>query len=128
MKERTEKMEEKTSKREFQDTEEMEEHQSGRSEKSVAKVVQKNHEEESVEKWEVEERKRAAHKGRCDPLEWRLGQRVQQYQPRKWCEDCWARLVSWFTEDNLQPRKSMHEIKNRRGGDEATAKDEDHVR
>ena len=30
-----------TSKREFQDTEEMEEHQSGRSEKSVAKVVQK---------------------------------------------------------------------------------------
>ena len=40
MKERTEKMEEKTSKGEFQDTEEMEEHQSGRK-KSVAKVVQK---------------------------------------------------------------------------------------
>ena len=48
VKEHTEKMEEKTSKREFQDTEEMEEHQSGR--KNLWQRLWKNNEEEAVEK------------------------------------------------------------------------------
>ena len=28
--------------------------------------------------------------------------RVKKYQARKWGEDCWARLFSWFRETNLQ--------------------------
>ena len=93
----SEEMEEKTSKREFQDTEEMEEHQSGRK-KFVAKVVEKTMKKR---RW----RSRKWRKGRephtkVDVIHWNgeLGQRVQQYQPRKWCEDCWARLVSCFRE------------------------------
>ena len=49
VKERTEKMEEKTSKGEFQDTEEMEEHQSGRK-NMWQRLCKKNNEEEAVEK------------------------------------------------------------------------------
>ena len=45
--------------------------------------------------------KNGACKGRGDPLEWRIAQLVKRYQPRKWGEDCWARIYSFFREYSL---------------------------
>ena len=47
-------------------------------------------EDEVLEKYKVDESKRGAYKGRCEPSEWRIVQRAKKYQPRKWVEDCWV--------------------------------------
>ena len=39
------------------------------------------------------------------------GPESQKYQPRKWSEDCWARIFSWFREYDLQRKESMQERK-----------------
>ena len=59
--------------------------------------------------------KKDAHKGRDEPSEWRIVQRLKRYQPRKWGEDCLAMIFSWFREHNLQRSESMHESKTEDG-------------
>ena len=53
--------------------------------------------------------KREAYRGRGAPLDWRLVQRSMKYRILKWCEDCWARIFSWFKEHTLQRIQSMQE-------------------
>ena len=55
-------------------------------------------EEEVLEKNKVEVSTRGATIGRGEPSEWRIVHRVKKKQPRKWSEDCWARIFSWFRE------------------------------
>ena len=77
----TEKMEETESKQEFKDSEKMvqwrriNQEWKEPSEKFVEEVLDKN---------EVEVSKRGGYKGRTQPLEWRVVQRVKKCQPRKW--------------------------------------------
>ena len=51
------------------------------------------------------------YKGSGEPLAWRIVQRVKKHQSRKWSEDCWARIFSWFREYSLQRRKRSQESK-----------------
>ena len=54
----------------------------------------------------IEEAKKGAYKGRGESLEWRIVKK-QTYQLRRWSEDCWARILSWFRECILQRNKSV---------------------
>ena len=38
-----------------------------------------------------------------------MSRRVNPYQPRKWIEDCWARIFPCFRECDLQRKQSMQE-------------------
>ena len=62
-----------------------------------------------LEKNKVVVSKRGSYKGRGEPPEWRMVQRVKEYQPRKWCEDYWARIIPWFRECLLQRKQGMQE-------------------
>ena len=55
-------------------------------------------EEEVLNNYKVEDSKREAYRGRGAPLEWSTVRRSNKYRHRKWCEDCWARIFSWFRE------------------------------
>ena len=66
-------------------------------------------EEEVLQRYKVEVNKREANKGRGQPSEWRMVQRVKKYQPRKWSEDCRERILSCFSEHDLQRRQGMRE-------------------
>ena len=35
--------------------------------------------------------------------------RTKKYRPRKWSEDCWARIFFWFREYHLQRKQGMQE-------------------
>ena len=59
-------------------------------------------EEEVLDEYKVENSKREAYRGRGALLEWRLVRRSKKYRVRKWSENCWARIFSWFREYNLQ--------------------------
>ena len=85
-------------------------------------------EEEVLEKCDVDVSKRGVYKGRGEPSEWRMVQKVKKYQPRKLVEDCWARIFSWFRENDLQGKKGVQEIQTEKGGDKAVGKDEGHDR
>ena len=50
--------------------------------------------EEELEKYKVEEAKKDARNG-------------ARYHPRKWRQDCWARIFSWFRESSFQRNKVM---------------------
>ena len=52
--------------------------------------------QETLDNLEVQSR--VVHKVRGEPLEWRVVQRGWEYQLRKWCKECWARIYSWFGE------------------------------
>ena len=62
-------------------------------------------EEEILGKYKVEDSKRGAHRGRGEPLEWRMVLTGKKYQPRKRGEDCWARIFSLFREYDLQRKQ-----------------------
>ena len=62
-----------------------------------------------LEKYKVEVSNKGVYKGRGEPSEWRMVQRVEKYQPRKWSEDCRAKIFSWFREYDLQRKKGMRE-------------------
>ena len=72
---------------------------------SFGKSGLKKIEEDVLEKYQVEVSKRGAYKGRGEPSEWRMVQRAKKYQPRKWSEDCWARIFSY----DLQRKQGMQE-------------------
>ena len=55
-------------------------------------------EEEVLEKYKIEEKKKDAHEGRGEPLDWRIVKRVENFQPRKWSEYCWTRIYQRFRE------------------------------
>ena len=57
----------------------------------------------------MEVSKRGAYKGRVRAIGVENGLASQTYQPRKWGEDCWARIFSWFGEYELQRKKGMKE-------------------
>ena len=38
-----------------------------------------------------------------------MSKRVRTYETRKWCEDCRARIFSWFREYGLQRKQGMKE-------------------
>ena len=65
-------------------------------------------EEEVLDKYKVEDSRRAAHRGRGAPLEWRRVRRSRKYRIQQWGEDCWARIFALFREYNLQRRQSVH--------------------
>ena len=65
---------------------------------NVWKVLCGKMADEVLEKYNVEENKKGACKGRGKPLKWRIVQRVKKYQPRKVGEDCWARIYSRLRE------------------------------
>ena len=44
----------------------------------------------------VEGTNQSAYKGRGEPLRWQVNVKEKRYRPRKWKEDCWARIFSWF--------------------------------
>ena len=94
----TDKMEKKASKQEFRDTEEMVQWRSINQKglDNLWKELCEQMEAEVSEKYNVEENKKGACKGRGEPLEWRFVQRIKKYQLRKWSEDCWAIIFSWF--------------------------------
>ena len=77
----TERMEDKTSKREFKDTEERVQWRSI-NQGGFDNLWKETMEEEVLEKYKVEENENGAYEGRGEPLEWRIVQRL-----RKWCED-----------------------------------------
>ena len=54
--------------------------------------------------------------------------RVKKYQPRKWSEDCWARIFSWFREYDLQCKQGMQESQTKREEMRQQQKDESHER
>ena len=54
--------------------------------------------------------------------------RESKYQPRKWREDCCARIFLWFREYDLQRMQKNAGKPDGKGGDEAAAKDESHDR
>ena len=67
-------------------------------------------EEEVVNKYEVEESKREAFRGRGATLEWRRRvHKSKKHRIRKWRENCWARIFSLFREHNLQRLQSKQE-------------------
>ena len=47
-----------------------------------------------LEKYKVEVSNKGVYKGRGEPSEWRMVQRVEKYPPRKWSEDSWAKIFS----------------------------------
>ena len=57
----------------------------------------------------VEVSQRGTYLGRSEPSAWRMVQRVNKYQPRKWSEDCSARIFLWFKKYDLQRRQGMKE-------------------
>ena len=79
-----------------------------------------------LEKYKVEVSKRGAYKGRGEPSERIMVQRVHQYQSWKWSEDCWARIFPWFR--RCDAAKKHAGKSDRKGGDETAAEDEDHDR
>ena len=60
--------------------------------------------EEVLEKYKCWE-----NKGRGEPPKWRMVQRVKKYHLRKWGDDCWERIFSWFREYELQRKQGMQE-------------------
>ena len=38
-----------------------------------------------------------------------MSKRVRTYETRKWCEDCRAKIFSWFREYDLQRKQGMQE-------------------
>ena len=111
----TEKMEEKASKQEFKDTEDMVQWRSTNQEniETLRKKVSENIENEVLKKYNVEVSKRGASKEEGEPSESRMVQRVEKYQPRKWDEGCWASIFSWFREYNLQRKQGMQKKETR---------------
>ena len=73
----TERMEDKTSKREFKDTEETVQWRSINQE-GFDNLWKETMEEEVLEKYKVEENKNGAYEGRGEPLEWRIVQRLRK--------------------------------------------------
>ena len=73
----TEEMEEKTSKRELKDTEEMVQWRSINQE--GIQELRGKMEEEVLEKYKFEENHKGDQKGKSEPLEWRIVQRVNEY-------------------------------------------------
>ena len=73
------------------------------------KRIAENIEDEVLEntRWRIA--KREAYRGRGVPSEWRMVRRIKKYQLRKWSEDCWARIFSWFREYNLQRKQGLQE-------------------
>ena len=69
----------------------------------------KDYREEMLEKYKMEVSKKGAYKGRSEPSECRMVRRVKKYPPRKWCEDCWTRIFSWFGEYDLKLKQGMQE-------------------
>ena len=66
--------------------------------------------EEKVQvKYKVEDSQREAYKGRGAPSELRIVRRIKTYWLREWSEACWARILSWFREYNLQREQGMQE-------------------
>ena len=66
-------------------------------------------EEEVLSNHKVEDSTKEAYRGRSVPMEWILVRRNMQYRIRKWGEECWARIFSWFREYNLQRAHCMKE-------------------
>ena len=58
-------------------------------------------EEEVLNYYNEEDSKRGAYRGKGMPPEWRRVRRSKKYRMRKWCEDCWARIFTWFREYKL---------------------------
>ena len=88
------------------------------------KKLAESMEEEVRDKYKVEDSKREAHRGRGNPLEWRLVRRSKRHRIRKWREDCWALCREY----NLQRRASTKQaggVGGRRRDEEA-AKNKDY--
>ena len=66
-------------------------------------------EEEVLNKYEDEESKKEAFRGRGALLEWRRVRKSKKYRIRMWREDCWARIFSLLREYNLQRQQSKQE-------------------
>ena len=77
------------------------------------KTLSEKIEDEVLEKYQVEVSNTRAHKGRGELSEWRMVQRVEKINP----------------EHGVKKRRKRHAGEpNRKGGDEAAAKDENHNR
>ena len=50
-------------------------------------------EEEVLEKYKVDGAKKGAHRGRGEPLDWRIVKKEKRYQSPNVGEDCWAILM-----------------------------------
>ena len=113
-----------------EDTEEMKRWRSlNQSETDLCwKTLAERMEEDVLDKYKVEKSERGTFKGRGTPLEWRRVRRNKRYKIRKWREDCWARIFSLLREIQLAAFAKQTGGVNRRGGDEAAAKDGYHER
>ena len=69
--------------------------------------------EEVLVKYKVEVSNRGAYKGRGEPSEWRIVQRVNKYQPWKWVKTVRRQSTSWFREYDLL-RKACREVNLKR--------------
>ena len=98
----TETVEEKASKHEFKDTEELcNARASNRKDPTMCGSTVRQFDEEVPEKYKVEVSKRGSYKGRREPSVWRTVQRVNKCQLRKWDEELGENLHgSWNTTYN----------------------------
>ena len=98
----TETVEEKASKHDFKDTEELcNGGAPNRKDPTLCGSTVRQFDEELPEKYKVEVTKRDSYKGRGEPLVWRTVQRVNKCQLRKWDEELGENLHgSWNTTYN----------------------------
>ena len=104
------KMDEKARKQEFEDTEDMVQWRCiSEGIKSAWRTLADKFVEEVLEKYKVKVSKSGAIKGRGEPSECWMVQRVKKYQPQQWGEDCWAKTFWWFRDYDLQRKQGMQE-------------------
>ena len=66
-------------------------------------------EKDVLDKYEVEDSKGEAFRGRGAPLKWRRVRRSKNDRIQKWREDCWARIFALLRKYNLQRLQSKQE-------------------
>ena len=84
--------------------------------------------EEVLVKYKVEVSNRGAYKGRGEPSEWRMVQRVNKYQPWKWVKTVRRQSTSRFQGMRFAAKERHAGKLIWKEWDEAPAKDEDHGR